>query len=815
MALSSSLACQSFINPSMSSIVNHSSANETGETLLTRKVTCDSPPSNKVKVDNNNNNNNNNNEKENYYKNRINHKVQPSPSSYAVMKKMNVLNKDLNPHDYQESMNKASAALALSALFNGGSGSGGGSGNSSSGIMKSKIASATDGTISESDDDRINSSSSPPMKRMKIESRVNGLGNTHINSSGSSSSRDNGSNLIANHRTAVPSTTATTTAAITSSSSLHPSTNCYNMAPSSTPVSMSGRFIPFSQQGYNSQQQTMNTSFFPRKGSPIPIMNYNINRPNSDMKDQYNIINNKDAVAINLAPSSNNHVDETKPTVCGPQTMNGYTPVESTKRNFAAVYQQPAFVNRYLLSHNGSPPTVGIPSTSTTAMHSRLHDGSNTTASFVHNGNRTVTPSPIHQVHGNSNILKTPALNQAPKTAEMNSFHFYNQEQRQHLQHQREQYQKHHQMMNGMFLLPSAHTPSYATPAKNPQLNNKKNSTTVATNLQFTPNTLSSLQQYQGHSNNAAYKRKDKSLGLLCSNFIEKYSTQLAADVNAIKSGRPAPALSIDEAAELLHVERRRIYDIINILEALHVVSRKCKNMYFWYGLDGLPGTFCHLQKEGIEVFKDDAICNGFLINNTITETVAPTVAPPEELASTQNNDMSSTTNIMSSGLAMLLAAGEVHEKSSNRKRKNNKKQLPLTKKVKPTPNTKEKSLAKLSQKFIQLFLVGNETVAMSDASHKILGPTLPKLPEGANEKEKAASAKLLKTKIRRLYDVANVLVSMRIIRKLNVGNNMNNNSEKHRPSFQWIYPVRPLDMLRLQTGSTNNVSRFSQNQYY
>jgi E2F/DP family winged-helix DNA-binding domain len=144
-----------------------------------------------------------------------------------------------------------------------------------------------------------------------------------------------------------------------------------------------------------------------------------------------------------------------------------------------------------------------------------------------------------------------------------------------------------------------------------------------------------------------SYSRKNKSLGLLCENFIQTYNTSQVA-------------ISIDDAARALGVERRRIYDIINIFESLDIVARKCKNTYNWLGISNLPHVFGRLQEEAFEEFAQDAVDHGLL----------------------------------------QISADKIPDRVIPQKR----------------------SLGRLSQQFLQLFLAGHPVMALTDASDKILG---------------------------------------------------------------------------------------------
>lgn len=71
---------------------------------------------------------------------------------------------------------------------------------------------------------------------------------------------------------------------------------------------------------------------------------------------------------------------------------------------------------------------------------------------------------------------------------------------------------------------------------------------------------------------------------LLLASFLKLYSSGLNTEI------------CLDNAATSLSVERRRIYDIVNILESVDIVSRRGKNQYIWHGTTRLANAIRQLE---------------------------------------------------------------------------------------------------------------------------------------------------------------------------------------------------------------------------
>lgn len=231
---------------------------------------------------------------------------------------------------------------------------------------------------------------------------------------------------------------------------------------------------------------------------------------------------------------------------------------------------------------------------------------------------------------------------------------------------------------------------------------------------------MSSFDSQDPETRPPVYSRKEKSLGLLCSNFLRLYG------------GEGVGTIELDDAAGKLGVERRRMYDVVNILESIGIIARKGKNQYSWKGLGEVSGILDELKEEGLEEkFKYSGVfCNSVKVSKD------------------NENRVSSS----------LKTNSEDYSTASSR-----------------SDNRRDKPLVRLTQSFIKLFLcLDVDSILIDDAAKALLGD--------------GHDTRALRTKIRRLYDITNAFSSMNLIEKIY-------DRASRKAAFRWLgWQAKPED---------------------
>ncbi|XP_055776851.1 transcription factor E2F8-like isoform X1 [Salvelinus fontinalis] len=239
-----------------------------------------------------------------------------------------------------------------------------------------------------------------------------------------------------------------------------------------------------------------------------------------------------------------------------------------------------------------------------------------------------------------------------------------------------------------------------------------------------------------GEEGEKQISRKEKSLGLLCHKFLARYPDYPNLALNN--------DISLDDVATELNVERRRIYDIMNVLESLHMVSRLAKNRYTWHGRANLPQTLAKLRQVGEEHRYGQQMQQ---IRQRSLEKEFDSGGEEKENEGVEGGEQGQKEMFFVELPGVEFKAASVNSR-------------------------KDKSLRVMSQKFVMLFLVSTPRVVSLDVAARIL--------IGEDQVADQDKSKF-KTKVRRLYDIANVLRSLKLIEKVHV------TEEKGRkPAFEW-----------------------------
>lgn len=271
--------------------------------------------------------------------------------------------------------------------------------------------------------------------------------------------------------------------------------------------------------------------------------------------------------------------------------------------------------------------------------------------------------------------------------------------------------------------------------------------------------------------------RKEKSLGLLCKKFMAVYP----------EYSESGTTIMLDDVVNVLNIGRRRVYDIVNVLESMEMMVRQAKNQYLWFGKSRLRSTLTKLKALAIRVYGKKMSPVAVKANEvpSIDKTVTNYVKIAPKPSSLVNTVIS---------LPMCNITQSSHQLSHPSQNLSGKPILidDLTNTIMEniithdqTRKEPNRSLGILCQKFIMLFMVTEEGIVSLDRAAKML--LTDPIDEGPAK---------YKTKVRRLYDIANILTSIDFLAKCHLSE-----SGSKKAAYRWI----GLDLKSLSCSDATN----------
>jgi hypothetical protein len=225
-------------------------------------------------------------------------------------------------------------------------------------------------------------------------------------------------------------------------------------------------------------------------------------------------------------------------------------------------------------------------------------------------------------------------------------------------------------------------------------------------------------------------------LTLLCERFQYQFG-HLQPD------GSPT-LLMLNDVAEALGVPRRRLYDVINVFEAIEVMKRVGKLMYEFCGYDHLPLLLEQLHTDEI---------NGVPVEDRVRR--APAAAAGAAAAAAEGEDA---------------AAGDGAAAA-------NPDQEPQQPPRGQPGRSSSHSLWVLSRRLVRMILRSEVAVSLTGAAAELVGPG--GVPDPTQNRTQTQI-----TVERRLYDIGSILCSLGLVERVYL--------KKRQPAFAWIYGWRP-----------------------